>query len=157
MLREEGYKPRTLAVDEFAIHKGHSYATCVMDLEQGDILWVGKGRAMKVFEKFFEDVPSDSLSALIAVAMDMNASYNKLVTKHRLYMIGLICSRNLPEIFSALFVWMKLAGFNNKIKVAKRIGYGYRDDDFFFTLIRYLSIPSVRSPSHKNRDEPNIY
>ena len=43
----------------------------------------------------------------------------------------------------------KLEDFNNKIKVAKRIGYGYRDDDFFFTLIRYLSIPSVRSPSHK--------
>ena len=81
-LREEGYKPRILAVDEFAIHKGHSYATCVMDLEQGDVLWVGKGRAMKDFEKFFEDVPSDSLSAVIAVAMDMNASYNKLVTKH---------------------------------------------------------------------------
>ena len=49
----------------------------------------------------------------------------------------------------------KLEGFNNKIKVAKRIGYGYRDDDFFFTLIRYLSIPSVRSPSHKNSDEPS--
>ena len=81
-LREEGYKPRILAVDEFAIHKGHSYATCVMDLEQGDVLWVGKGRAMKDFEKFFEDMPSDSLSAVIAVAMDMNASYNKLVTKH---------------------------------------------------------------------------
>ena len=48
----------------------------------------------------------------------------------------------------------KLEDFNNKIKVAKRIGYGYRDDDFFFTLIRYLSIPSVRSPSHKNCDEP---
>ncbi|WP_302196815.1 hypothetical protein [Ruminococcus sp.] len=55
----------------------------------------------------------------------------------------------MAEMFSALFVWMKLAVFNNKIKVAKRIGYGYRDDDFFFTLIRYLSIPSVRSPSHK--------
>ena len=149
MLREEGYKPRILAVDEFAIHKGYSYATCVMDLEQGDILWVGKGRAMKDFEKFFEEVPSDSLSAVIAVAMDMNASYNKLVTKHGLYMIGFICSRNLADMFSALFVWMKLEGFNNKIKVAKRIGYGYRDDDFFFTLIRYLSIPSVRSPSHK--------
>lgn len=25
----------------------------------------------------------------------------------------------------------KLEGFNNKIKVAKRIGYGYRDEDFF--------------------------
>ena len=29
----------------------------------------------------------------------------------------------------------KLEGFNNKIKVAKRIGYGYRDDDYFFLLI----------------------
>ena len=28
------------------------------------------------------------------------------------------------------------------------------DDEFFFTLIRYLSIHSVRSPSHKNSDEP---
>ncbi|MEQ2470362.1 transposase [Ruminococcoides intestinale] len=44
---------------------------------------------------------------------------------------------------------MKFAGFNNKIKVAKRIGYGYRDDDFFFTLIRYLSISSDRSPYHQ--------
>ncbi len=116
MLREEGYKPRILAVDEFVIHKGHSYATCVMDLEQGDILWLVKGRAMKNFEKFFEDVPSDSLSAVIAVAMDMNASYNKLVTKHGLYMIGFICSRNLAEMFSALFVWMKLAGIKPKKK-----------------------------------------
>ena len=29
----------------------------------------------------FFALPSDSLSAVIAVAMDMNASYNKLVTK----------------------------------------------------------------------------
>ena len=57
MLREEGYKPRILAVDEFAIHKGHSYATCVMDLEQGDILWVGKGRAMKDFESSLKMCP----------------------------------------------------------------------------------------------------
>jgi len=33
----------------------------------------------------------------------------------------------------------KLEGFNNKIKVAKRIGYGYRDDDFFFLIVRFLS------------------
>ena len=38
MLREEGYKPMILAADEFAIHKGHSYATCVMDLEQGELV-----------------------------------------------------------------------------------------------------------------------
>ena len=31
---------------------------------------------------FFEEIPSNTLSAVIAVAMDMNASYNQLVTKH---------------------------------------------------------------------------
>ena len=43
----------------------------------------------------------------------------------------------------------KLEGFNNRIKVAKRIGYGYRDEDYFFSLIRYLSLPSVRCQSPK--------
>ncbi len=41
----------------------------------------------------------------------------------------------------------RLEGFNNKIKVAKRIGYGYRNEDYFFTLIRYMSIPAVRTQS----------
>ncbi len=36
----------------------------------------------------------------------------------------------------------KLEGFNNKIKVAKRIGYGFRNDAYFFTLVRFLSLPN---------------
>ena len=35
----------------------------------------------------------------------------------------------------------KLEGLNNKIKVAKRVGYGYRNDDYFFILVRYISMP----------------
>ena len=41
----------------------------------------------------------------------------------------------------------KLEGTNNKIKVAKRIAFGYRDEGYFFTLIRYLSslgLPTIR-------------
>lgn len=41
----------------------------------------------------------------------------------------------------------RLEGFNNKVKVSKRVGYGYRNEDYFFTLVRYLSIPSVRASS----------
>ncbi len=81
-LQDSGYRPKYLAVDEFAIHKGHTYATCVMDLEEGDILWVGSGRAMKDFRKFFEEIPSDYLSSVQAIAMDMNASYNRLVEEY---------------------------------------------------------------------------
>ncbi|MBR0445287.1 MAG: transposase [Clostridia bacterium] len=48
-LRKRNYKPKRLAVDEFAVHKGHTYATCVMDLDEGDILWVGAGRSKACF------------------------------------------------------------------------------------------------------------
>ncbi|MBN2935541.1 MAG: transposase, partial [Clostridia bacterium] len=44
-----------------------------------------------------------------------------------------------------------LEGFNNKIKVAKRIGYGYRNDDHFFTLIKFLSIPRAKNPSPRKK------
>jgi transposase len=77
------YRPYYLAVDEFAIRKGHQYATCVMDLVRGDILWVGKGRSIKDFNKFFETFNgTDYLSSVKAVAMDMNASYNTLVKQY---------------------------------------------------------------------------
>ena len=281
-----GYKPRFLAVDEFAIHKGHSYATSVMDLETGDVIWVGKGRTLADFEKFFEDIDISFLTEVIAVAMDMNASYNKLVSKYlpdaqivydRYHMqaqygrevlgvvrleearkhnvkskeiLGSITEKTTKEekhdlksesklqmreysmlkksrwtllmnrdnlsverntylndilanhhdlavcyamkeemcdLFKltdpvlAVAGWTKwfsaakssgipalvkfaclkekrlpgliahasfpistgkLEGFNNKIKVAKRIGYGYRDDDFFFSLVKFISLPS---------------
>ena len=284
-LKDIGYKPQYLAVDEFAIHKGQKYATCVMDLETGDVLWVGKGRATEDFRKFFLEYDMDYLSEVKAFAMDMNASYNKLVEEYmpevdivydRYHMqaqfgkevLGVVRlleakkhqenAQDIKELFAyetepelkrrqkqeykkerskysalknsrwsiltnstklpedkksaldaileehkdlavcyamkeemcelfdirdpeeARIRWTdwfkaakesgikalvhfaelkekrieglishavhpistgKLEGLNNKIKVAKRIGYGYRNDDYFFTLVRYIAIP----------------
>ena len=288
-LSRVNYKPTRLAVDEFAIHKGHSYATCVMDLDTGEVIWAGKGRSKEDFRRFFEEMPEGYLSEVYAVAMDMNASYN-ILFKEKLPKAAIVYDRyhmqaqygrdvlgvvrlqearkhqsearsilesaksvddpeqkrqlkaeakeekqrysqlkrlrwtlltngaRLPdekaqrlqsiladhsdlavcyamkEELCALFEltdplaaydgwkrWFdaaeasgipalvkfaelkrprldglvahaffpistgKLEGFNNKIKVAKRIGYGYRDDAYFFSLIRYLALPSIRS------------
>ena len=81
-LKKSNYRPQYLAVDEFAIHKGHRYATCVMDLETGFILWAGLGRSMADFEHFFKSIGLSLLSRLKAVAMDMNASFNRLFQKY---------------------------------------------------------------------------
>ena len=75
-------RPTCLAVDGFAVHKGHRYATCVMDLGNGDVLWVGKGRPEADFAKFFEESGLEWLRGVKAVAMDRNASCNKLVKRH---------------------------------------------------------------------------
>ena len=73
------YHPRILAIDEFAIHKGHTYATCVMDLESGEVLWVGKGRSKADFARFFDEIEPSFMTGVMAVAMDMNASYYLLI------------------------------------------------------------------------------
>lgn len=293
LLAQQGYKPTLLAIDEFAIHKGHTYATCVMDLSTGDVIWVGKGRGRADFLKFFEEVDQELLSDVKAVAMDMNASYNNLI-KEKLPDARIVYDRyhmqaqygrdvlgsvrleearehreRANEILSGISAqtaeeekrslrqqaseekqmytrlkssrwtllrngetlseektsslkkileghskvavcyamkeemcelfeitdpdeskrrweqWFeaakasgieqlvkfaelkekrldglvshaeypistgKLEGFNNKIKVAKRIGYGYRNDDYFFLLIRYISMPGVKAQSHR--------
>ena len=284
-LKARGYKPEYLAVDEFAIHKGQTYATCVMDLTEGDVLWVGKGRNLECFRKFFEEFDMDYLSKVKAVAMDMNAAFNLLFEEylpdavivydryHLQAQFGMdvlmpvrlrsakehrrsakaadeerkhvkdredkrecrkvqrsenkkykdlqnarwtiLTNRNnlsdedkssleaileehmelatcyaMKEEMNRLFglteeaqaregwnKWFeaakesgipelvkfannkekhieglishakhqistgKLEGLNNKIKVAKRVGYGFRDDDYFFTLVRYITLP----------------
>ena len=288
-LKESGYRPKFLAVDEFAIRKGHTYATCVMDLETGEVLWVGEGRSKDDFERFFAETEPDFLTDVMAVAMDMNASYHLLVEKHlpwaqivydRYHMqaqfgkdvLGVVrlaeakthkerslaakktvshlqgedrkhakeearqeqsqysqikrlrwtlltkadslselraahlaeildshsnlavcyamkeemCSLfDLRDPVEAEIGWKKwfsaakesgipalvrfaelkekridgliahatypistgkIEGFNNKIKVAKRLAYGYRDNHFFFTLVRFLSIPLPNFP-----------
>ena len=78
-LLSEGYHPEYLAVDEFAIHKGHTYATSVMDLKTGEVLWVGSGRSKEEFSRFFDEIEPSFLTNVKAVAMDMNASYHILV------------------------------------------------------------------------------
>ena len=53
-----------------------------MDLETGEILWVGQGRGMEDFRKFFKEYDMERLNNVKAFAMDMNASFNRLVEEY---------------------------------------------------------------------------
>lgn len=41
-----------LAMDEFALHKGHGYATVVVDLISRQVLWVGNGHSRQAARGF---------------------------------------------------------------------------------------------------------
>lgn len=73
---------RMLAMDEFAIQKGHRYATVVVDPECKRVLWVGRGRSRAEVRPFFELLGPERCAQIKAVAMDMNTAYDLEVRMH---------------------------------------------------------------------------
>lgn len=68
-----------LAMDEFAIHKGHRYATVVIEPHSRRVLWVGRGRKREDVSVFFDLLGEAGCASIQAVAMDMNAAYEQEV------------------------------------------------------------------------------
>ena len=73
---------RRLIMDEFALYKGHRYATVAMDADTQQVLWVGQGRSRKAIRPFFEWLGKDACNSIKAVAMDMNSAMDLEVKKH---------------------------------------------------------------------------
>lgn len=71
-----------LAMDEFAIQKGHRYATVVIEPQRKRVLWVGRGRSRADVRPFFELLGSQGCARIRAVAMDMNSAYDLEVRLH---------------------------------------------------------------------------
>lgn len=71
-----------IAMDEFAIQKGHRYATVIVDPTRKRVLWVGRGRSRAEIRPFFELLGPEGCARLRAVAMDMNTAYDLEVRQH---------------------------------------------------------------------------
>ncbi len=69
-------------MDEFALYKGHRYATVVMDARTMRILWVGEGNSRADIRPFFEALGPEGCKRIEAVAMDMNTAFDLEVQKH---------------------------------------------------------------------------
>ena len=70
-----------LIMDEFAIHKGHRYATVITDAETRRVLWVGHGRGREAIRPFCEAIGKEACQRIRAVAMDMHAPFEVEVRK----------------------------------------------------------------------------
>jgi transposase len=223
-----------IALDEFAIHKGHRYATVIVEPTRKRVLWVGRGRGRDDVRPFFERLGPERCRRLQAAVMDMNASYELevrthcpnavivfdlfragrqvvksarwlllknrdslrpgedvqleelLAANHELFVVyvlrdtlkALWAHRDPRQALRAWYHWYHQAqrsaipalvrfarhlrpylpgilahchwplgtnlveGINNKIKVLKRMAYGFRDEAYFFLKIR-AAFPGV--------------
>jgi transposase len=100
---------RHLMMDEFAIARGHRYATIVANAVTGRVLWVGEGNSRENVRPFFTDFLGDHCKRIEAVAMDMNASFDLEVRKHCLqaevvYDLFHVVARYAREVIDAVRV-----------------------------------------------------
>ena len=74
-------KPETqakyLGIDEFKLHDGHVYATHIIDMETGHILWIAKGKKKQVVYDFIDHVGLEWMDSVEAVACDMNSDFQE--------------------------------------------------------------------------------
>lgn len=68
-----------VAMDEFALRKGHRYATVIVDPYRKRVLWVGRGRGREDIRPFFQQLGPEGCQGLRAVVMDMSPAYEEEV------------------------------------------------------------------------------
>lgn len=68
-----------IGVDEFSLHKGHHYATVVIDWQTGEVLFLEEGNSEEQLHHFFDHVGRDWMKHVKAISMDMNAQYCKAI------------------------------------------------------------------------------
>jgi len=66
---------RILGVDEIALAKGHKYLTIVVNLANGQVVYVGKERKQKSLEHFFKRLGAHRCRRIKAIAMDLWKPY----------------------------------------------------------------------------------
>ena len=71
-----------LLMDEFAIHKGHRYATTIVDPYTKRVLWVGQGHTRESIRPFFDLLGEEGCRGIRAVVMDMSTAYELEVRSH---------------------------------------------------------------------------
>ena len=64
-----------LGIDEFKLHNGRKYATVVIDLDTGHVLYLAHTKQKQVVYDFMDFVGDEWMKGVKAVASDMNADY----------------------------------------------------------------------------------
>lgn len=68
---------RFLWIDEFKLHNGRRYATHIIDMETGRILWIAGGKKKQVVYDFINHVGLEWMDGVEAVACDMNSDFQE--------------------------------------------------------------------------------
>ena len=109
-----------LAIDEFAVRKGHRYMTLVMDLKSGHVLHVGDGKGADAVVPFLRSLKRRG-AHIKAVAIDMWPAFTRAVTDalpgvdivHDPFHVVALANKALDDTRKGLY--RKLKGADSKV------------------------------------------
>lgn len=70
-------KAKFLGIDEFKLHNGYKYATHIIDMETGHVLWIANGKKKQVVYDFIEHVGLEWMDNIEVAASDMNSDFQE--------------------------------------------------------------------------------
>lgn len=71
-----------IGIDEVSCGHGHNYLTLVVDLLQGDVVWIGKGRSQESLEAFFREIGPERCAKLEVIATDLHEAFHLAIRRH---------------------------------------------------------------------------
>lgn len=116
---------RYLGVDELAIRKGHNYLTIVIDLETGEVVWVGRGRSKYSLSPFLKKLRRVK-APIKAIAMDMWAPYIEAVKEYFPEDVIVFDRFHVISGYNKMLDKLRAAMANEAIEANKKIFKGVR-------------------------------
>ena len=99
---------RILGIEEFKLHNGYRYATRIIDMDTGHILWIPHGKKKQVVYDFIDHVGLEWMSNVEAVACDMNSDFQEAFEEK---------SSHIQPVFDHFHI---VKNFNDKVISAVR-------------------------------------
>jgi transposase len=149
---ERHYSPPSLegveniGIDEFAVKKGHVYKTIVVDLNKGQIIYVGEGKGTDALDKFWKKVSKKGI-VIKTVATDLSSAFTSSVLQ------------NVPGAVHVFDHFHVVKLMNDKLDDIRRSQYTMEKDINKRNIIKgtkYLILQNgkdVLDKYHKNRLE----
>ena len=105
-----------IGIDEFAVQKGHVYKTIVVNLDNGQIMFVGDGKGADSLKKFWKRL-NKSEAKIEAVATDLGAAYISAVKE------------NLPDAVQVYDHFHVIKLMNDTLDQIRRNAYARAKDE----------------------------
>jgi transposase len=129
-----------LSIDEIANKKGHDYLTIVLNLETGQVIWVGEGRKEENINRFFEQLSQEQRDSVRAVCIDMWPAYIKSIRSY---------CQNADIVFDKFHILKKFGEVVTKLRSAEYRKAETREDKDILKGTKWLLL---KNKSNLNSD-----